>query len=312
MDDDQTGPEPSTSNRVNNNLKKLNTGGIIKDDIDAILEQACLDRDNLDDLMSPYGYNHQFNNGTTANAFDHFDSSSNHNINPLDQDHPRSPYNVTTQQSSFFASSPRLKPKPPVTQEDMHTEILRLVDSAIMGQTESMDTMKNIVSGVESFGEGVDADGIADMLVDTLLTTMGGVESFEEEDDGDIIPRVMKNTQAAIISGEILPWLPWLTDSVEFMSPRTRMVRGLRTILRVCTRNRAMCCAAGLTRVLLQTAEKIFLDDVGSTKQMKWNGSPLCSCLQYLAGHSVSVADLNMWFRLVKRMIKTPWGGHFI
>ncbi|KAI3756859.1 hypothetical protein L1987_56682 [Smallanthus sonchifolius] len=100
----------------------------------------------------------------------------------------------------------------------MNTEILHLVDSAIMGQLESMESMKN-------FGDGIDADSIADMLVDTLLTTMGGVKSFEEEDDDNSIPTVMKNTQAAIISG-----------------------------------------------------------------------------------HSVSVADLNTWLRLVKRTIKTPWG----
>ncbi|KAJ0819058.1 putative transcription factor WD40-like family [Helianthus annuus] len=290
----------SSSNRVNKgSLKKVNIG--IKD-VDAMLEQACLDRDkDLDDLMSPYGDQsnniYQFNNGTLD-----FDPS---NYSPRILEHPRSPF--FTQQSSFFTSSPRPKPKP-VSQEDMNAEILRLVDSAIMGQSESMDTMKNIVSGAENFVDGVDAENIADLLVDTLLTTMGGVESFEEEDDSNTIPTVMKNTQAAIISGELLPWLPWLTDSVGFMSPRTRMVRGLRTILRACTRNRAMCCSAGLTRVLLQTAEKIFLDDVGSSKQLKWNGSPLCSCLQYLAGHSVTVADLSTWFRLVKSMIKTPWG----
>ncbi|XP_071685759.1 BEACH domain-containing protein C2-like isoform X2 [Rutidosis leptorrhynchoides] len=192
--------------------------------------------------------------------------------------------------------------------EDIKTEILHLVDSAIMGQLESIETMKSMVSGKVDFKDGVDADSVADLLVDTLLTTMGGVESFEDDDDeSNNLPTVMKNSNAAIISVELLPWLPWLTDSVGFMSPRTRLVRGLRTILRSCTRNRAMCCSAGLIRVLLQTAEKIFVDNVGSTKQMKWNGAPLCSCLQYLAGHSVSVTDLHTWFRLVKIMIKTSW-----
>ncbi|KAI3829205.1 hypothetical protein L1987_03322 [Smallanthus sonchifolius] len=283
-----------------NHLNKINTVNIGIKDVDAMFEQACLDRDkDLDNLLSPYGESNNiygFNNGALE-----FDSPK-HNLHILED--PRSPY--LTKQSSFFTSSPRPRPKP-VTQEDMNTEILHIVDSAIMGQPESIDTMKNFVSGVENFGDAIDVESIADLLVDTLLTTMGGVESFEEEDDNNI-PTVMKNSQAAIISGEILPWLPWLTDSVGFMSPRTRMVRGLRTILRSCTRNRAMCCSAGLTRVLLQAAEKIFLDDADSKNQMKWNGAPLCSCLQYLAGHSVSVADLNTWFQLVKRMIKTPWG----
>ncbi|KAK1418727.1 hypothetical protein QVD17_27873 [Tagetes erecta] len=291
--------ETSDSNRVNK-IKNVKVG--IRD-VDAMLEQACLDREKeFDKLMSPYGdsndiYGFPFNNG----ALDY--DSPNHHFHILED--PRSPY--VTKQSSFFTSSPRPKPKP-TTQEEVNAEIMRLVDSAIMDQPESIDTIKNIVSGVENFGDAVDIDSIADLLVDTLLTTMGGVESFEEDDDDNNIPTVMKNSKASIISGEILPWLPWLTDSVGFMSPRTRLIRGLRTILRACTRNRAMCCSAGLTRVLLQAAEKIFLDDVGSTKQMKWNGAPLCSCLQYLAGHSVSVADLNTWFHLVKITVRTPWG----
>nr|XP_043628907.1 BEACH domain-containing protein C2-like [Erigeron canadensis] len=297
MDDEKE--ETSESNHLkNNHLGNVNIG---TKDVDAMLEQACQDRDkDLDKLMNPYGdssnviYGFHVKNGTSE-----FDAT-NHDIHTSNE--PRSPF--VTQQSSFFTSSPRPKPKP--ASLDINTEILHLVDSAIMGQPESIETMKSMVSCAENFGDGVDADSVAYLLVDTLLTTMGGVESFEEDDD-NFSPTVMKNSIAAVISAELLPWLPWLTDSVGFMSPRTRLIRGLRTILRACTRNRAMCCSAGLIGVLLKTAEKIFLDDVGSTKQLKWNGAPLCSCLQYLAGHSVSVADLNTWFRLVKRMIKTPW-----
>lgn len=298
MDDEK---EESGSQRVetfnskpmnNTNLKNVNIG---TSDVDAMLEQACLDRDKeLDNLMNPYGEDNDIYGFDFSNYEPHY----------LSEDLSRSPY--LAQQSSFFTSSPRPKPKP--ASLDINTEILNLVDSAIMGQPESVQTMKNIVSGVENFGDEVNADGIADLLVDTLLKTMGGVDCFEEEDDyNNNTPTVMKNTKAAFISGEILPWLPWLTDSVGFMSPRSRLVRGLRTILRSCTRNRAMCCSAGLISVLLQSAEKIFLDDVGSTKQLKWNGAPLCACLQYLAGHSLNVADLKTWFQLVKRTIKTPW-----
>ncbi|PWA68195.1 BEACH domain-containing protein [Artemisia annua] len=285
--------ETSNSKPMNNaDLKNVSIG---TSDVDAMLEQACLDRDKeLDNLMNPYGEDNDIYGFDFSNYESHYFS----------EDLPRSPY--LAQQSSFFTSSPRPKPKP--ASLDINTEILNLVDSAIMGQPESVQTMKNIVSGVENFGDEVNAYGISDLLVDTLLKTMGGVDCFEEEDDyNNNTPTVMKNTKAAFISGEILPWLPWLTDSVGCMSPRSRLVRGLRTILRSCTRNRAMCCSAGLISVLLQSAEKIFLDDVGSTKQLKWNGAPLCACLQYLAGHSVNVADLKTWFQLVKRTIKTPW-----
>ncbi|KAL4567136.1 hypothetical protein LXL04_022710 [Taraxacum kok-saghyz] len=267
-------------------------------DVDALLEKACLDREkDLDKLMNPYGV-------VTDDTYEFPPLAAiqvNHDPNNLEEG--RSPY--YTEQYYFVTASPR--PKPKSLPLDMNTEILRLVDSAIMGQPESIDTLKNKVSGVEDCGDGFDQESFSFLLVDTLLTTMGGVESFDEDDDDNNKPSVMKNSKAAIISGELIPWLPWLTDSVGFMSPRTRLVRGLRTILHACTRNRALCCAAGLTMVLLETAEKIFLDDVGSTKQLHWNGGPLCTCLQYLAGHSVSAAELNMWFRLVKQTIKTPW-----
>lgn len=200
--------------------------------------------------------------------------------------------------------SPR-KPKPK-PMPNVSPELLHLVDSVIMGKPESMDSLKNIVSGVESFGNGQEAESIALLVVDSLLATMGGVESFEEEEDNNP-PSVMLNSRAAVVSGELIPWLPWLADTVGFMSPRTRMVRGLLAILQACTRNRAMCCSAGLLGALLRSAEKIFVDDADSTKQLRWDGTPLCSCIQYLAGHSLSVTDLKRWFFTITRTIHTSW-----
>ncbi|KAL7592537.1 hypothetical protein Lser_V15G31721 [Lactuca serriola] len=203
-------------------------------------------------------------------------------------------------------SPPKPKPKP---MPNVSPELLHLVDSVIMGKAESMESLKNIVSGVESFGDGEEAESIALLVVDSLLATMGGVESFEEDEDNNP-PSVMLNSRAAVVSGELIPWLPWLSDTVGFMSPRTRMVRGLLAILQACTRNRAMCCSSGLLGVLLQSAEKIFLDD--SSKQLKWDGTPLCSCIQYLAGHSLSVTDLNNWFSTITRTINTPWAARLM
>ncbi|PWA45076.1 BEACH domain-containing protein [Artemisia annua] len=201
---------------------------------------------------------------------------------------------------------PKQKPRPNVS-----PELLHLVDSVIMGKVESMERLKNIVSGVESFGNGEEAESVALLVVDSLLATMGGVESFEEDEDNNP-PSVMLNSRAAVVSGELIPWLPWQEDSLGFMSPRTRMVRGLLAILRACTRNRAMCCSVGLLGVLLQSAEKIFLDDADSTKQSQWDGTPLCSCIQYLAGHSVSVTDLNKWFSTITRTINTSWAPRLV
>lgn len=202
---------------------------------------------------------------------------------------------------------PRSKPAMP----NVSPELLHLVDSAIMGKPDSLSKLKNVVSGVEHFGDGEESDGIAFLVVDSLLATMGGVESFEEDEDNNP-PSVMLNSRAATVAGELIPWLPCVGDAEDLMSPRTRMVRGLLAILRACTRNRAMCSTAGLLGVLLQSAEKIFVEDVGSTEQVKWDGTPLCYCIQYLAGHSLSVTDLHRWFHAVTRTMTSKWAARLM
>lgn len=201
--------------------------------------------------------------------------------------------------------SPR-KPRPKPVMPNVSPELLHLVDSAIMGKPESLDKLKNIVSGAEVFGNGEETESIALLVVDSLLATMGGVESFE--DDGlHNPPSVMLNSRAAIVAGELIPWLPWESDSESIMSPRTRMVRGLLAILQACTRNRAMCSMAGLLGVLLGSAERIFTKEVDSSEPMKWDGTPLCYCIQYLAGHSLSVIDLRKWFQVIRSTLTTVW-----
>lgn len=199
------------------------------------------------------------------------------------------------------------KPRPKAVMPNVSPELLHLVDSAIMGKPESLDKLKNIVSGEDNFGSGDEMDSIAFLVVDSLVATMGGVESFEEDEDNNP-PSVMLNSRAAIVAGELIPWLPWVGDTEAFLSPRTRMVRGLLAILRACTRNRAMCSLAGLLRVLLNSAEKIFVQDVGSVEQMRWDGTPLCYCIQYLAGHSLTVVDLHRWFQVITGTLTNVWG----
>ncbi|CAH8343338.1 unnamed protein product [Eruca vesicaria subsp. sativa] len=196
------------------------------------------------------------------------------------------------------------RPNPKDTMQNVSPELLHLVDSAIMGKPESLDKLKNLVTGVESFVSGDDAETIAFLVIDSLLSTMGGVESFEEDEDSNP-PSVMLNSRAAIVSGELIPNLPCSGDNVGFMSPRTRMVRGLLAILRSCTRNRAMCSMAGLLSVLLGSVEEILSKD----SNMKWNASALLHCVQHLAGHSLSVEDLHRWLHVIKASLTTVWSS---
>ncbi|KAL6495424.1 BEACH domain-containing protein C2 [Orobanche gracilis] len=206
--------------------------------------------------------------------------------------------------------SPR-KPKPKQIMPNVSPELLHLVDSAIMGKSESLEKLKNVVSGVERFGGDDEAVSMAYVVVDSLLATMGGVESFEEEGD-DNPPSVMLNSRAAIVAGELIPWLPDIGDFESFMSPRTRMARGLLAILRACTRNRAMCSVAGLLGVLLRTAERIFIEDVGLREKSIWDGTPLCYCIQYLAGHSLSPHELHFLVKVINKTLTTKWAARLL
>ncbi|KAB1227601.1 hypothetical protein CJ030_MR1G017398 [Morella rubra] len=211
--------------------------------------------------------------------------------------------------NSYVAYSPISSPpkaRPKAVMPNVSPELLHLVDSAIMGKPESLDKLKNIVRGEENFGSGDEMDSIAFSVIDSLLDTIGGVESIEEDEDNN--PRsVMLNSRAAIVAGDLIPWLPWIGDGELVMSPRTRMVRGLLAIIRACTRNRAMCSLAGLLGVLLSSAEKIFIHEVGSAEQLRWDGTPLCYCIQAFAGHSLSVLDLHKWLGVIKKTRTTVW-----
>ncbi|XP_051137581.1 BEACH domain-containing protein C2-like isoform X2 [Andrographis paniculata] len=201
------------------------------------------------------------------------------------------------------------KPKPKQVAPNVSPELLHVVDSAIMGKAESLEKLKNVVSGVESFGGDDDAVSKAYLIVDSLLATMGGVESLEEEDNP---PSVMLNSRAAIVAGELIPWLPDIGDFGGLMSPRTRMVKGLLAILRACTRNRAMCSMAGLLGVLLRSAERIFVQDIDSEEEIEWDGTPLCQCIQHLAGHSLSPRDLHQWLQVVNKTLSTAWASRLL
>ncbi|KAJ4955418.1 hypothetical protein NE237_012201 [Protea cynaroides] len=200
------------------------------------------------------------------------------------------------------------KPRPKPVMPNVSPELLHLVDSAIMGKPESLEKLKAVVCGKEIFGRGEEIDCIAVLVVDSLIATMGGVECFDDNEDNNP-PSVMLNSRAAIVSGELIPWLPWEGDFADFMSPRTRMGKGLLAILKACTRNRAMCSAAGLLAVLLNSAEKIVDMEVGLAEQMHWDGTPLCQCIQYLAGHSLNVIDLHSWLGVITRTLTTVWAA---
>ncbi|XP_029127974.1 BEACH domain-containing protein C2 [Cajanus cajan] len=262
---------------------------------------------NAEDVQYSFGSNSIENDSSPVADMHHDDLS----YSPGSEGHFGQTTKDFSSSISFDSSGYSTVNSPPKARQkhakpNVSPELLHLVDSAIMGKPEGMDKLKNIASGVEIFESGEEMDSVPFLIVDSLLATMGGIESFEEDEDNNP-PSVMLNSRAAIVAGELIPWLPYAGDTDDVMSPRTRMVRGLLVILRACTRNRAMCSMAGLLGVLLRTAEKIFTVDVGLNGQMRWDGTPLCHCIQYLAGHSLSVSDLYKWFHVITKTLTTIW-----
>ncbi|KAK1289926.1 hypothetical protein QJS10_CPB18g01551 [Acorus calamus] len=189
--------------------------------------------------------------------------------------------------SSSVGSPPKpVKPMPPML--EVSPEIVHLVDSAIMGSGEGMERLRSAV---------VDDEGISVSVVEALLATMGG--GAEEVATGGP-PTVMLNSRAAAVAADLLPSLPF--------ESRTRMVNGLLFILKACTHNRSMCSSSGLLAALLRSAEKIFM----SSDPMAWDGIPLCRCIQVLAGHSLSVADLHSWLCLITKALPSVWSSRLM
>ncbi|GBG78161.1 hypothetical protein CBR_g26195 [Chara braunii] len=218
-------------------------------------------------------------------------------------------------------------------------QLMRLIDSAIQeSDPNALDKLRKVVAGREGLeGEGDLIEGItvnadsnyARQVVDVLTMKMGGVPPSMEDtvqlDRGadSTIPQVMLSAGAARVGADLLPWLPYFEGEVVFghegqvivFSPRTRMAYALAAVLQACTRNRAMCSAAGLLRSLLAAARAIFsgrevVEDVGSLgngKSRKWDPTPLLTAIQALGAHSLSPQDLREWLSTAAELTKTGY-----
>ncbi|KAK7362284.1 hypothetical protein VNO77_04394 [Canavalia gladiata] len=204
------------------------------------------------------------------------------------------PFGHTNEQfaSSFNFSSPVYspgsspqKPRHEDGKPNMSAEILHLVDSAIMGKPEGMEKLKNIVRGVEIFVSGEEMESTSFLIVDSLLATMGGVECFEKDDDNP--PSVMLNSRDKNGKGT--------TCHNSGMHKKHRDVLNGWSV-----------------RSAVENSRKFFTVDVGINGQIRWDGTPLCHCIQYLARHSLSVSDLNRGFQVVTRTLTTIWAPRLI
>eukprot|EP00268_Persea_americana_P028192 TRINITY_DN27418_c1_g1_i5.p1 TRINITY_DN27418_c1_g1~~TRINITY_DN27418_c1_g1_i5.p1 ORF type:complete len:1215 (+),score=249.75 TRINITY_DN27418_c1_g1_i5:146-3790(+) len=213
-------------------------------------------------------------------------------------------------------SSPAESPLKPDTTTpdapDLSPTLLDLLESAIADSPGSLDKLREVVCGNENLEMEEGMTSISVSVVDALLIKMGGAECFDDESGYNNPPTVMQNSKAAVIAGELIPWLSREGDSESCMSPRTQMIRGLLLILRACTRNLSMCSASGLLTVLLHSVEKIFVQENNSTEQMLWDGTDLFHCIEVLATHSLSVIDLRMWLQVVTRTLPSDWATQMI
>lgn len=206
--------------------------------------------------------------------------------------------------SSPVGSPSRRKDK--LALPDASPELMHLIESAIQeSDSINLQKLRRIVCGEESFVHDGEKENVSGLVVDVLLSKMGGVEGLDE-DSGNSNPTVMLSAGAAILAGKLIPWLPYDYDTKGHMSPRTRLVKGMLIILKSCTRNRAMCSAAGLLRVLLSATDIIFTKKADkSVKCQTWDASPLCDCLEMLGAHSLGVDDLRGWLEIVPHAIPT-------
>ncbi|KAG0575918.1 hypothetical protein KC19_5G040000 [Ceratodon purpureus] len=187
-------------------------------------------------------------------------------------------------------------------------ELMNLIDSVIQGSDRTtLARLKRVVGGEEVFGtrDGDDGEDLARYVVDTLIAKMGGVDGLDKRDE-DCAPRMMLSAGAAIVAGEILPWLPCEGHDRTSMPPRTRMAKALALVLQACTRNRAMCSAAGLLRILLVAYQRIVLGTVGRRKGVdSWDTGSLLDAIEALGSHCLSVKHLREWLGIAAKVSAT-------
>ncbi|CAM6069706.1 unnamed protein product [Sphagnum tenellum] len=181
-------------------------------------------------------------------------------------------------------------------------ELMELIDSAIEGTDQvNLQKLRRVVCGEEELVLEAEANhvdqSIASCVVNVLIAKMGGVDGLDDVGE-ESAPRVMLSPGAAVVAGELLAWLPCKLDEGSSMSPRTRMVKALARVLRACTRNRAMCAAAGLLQVLLSAAPSLLNGKLEQEEELEvelWDSSPFLDAIEALGSHRVTVLDLRQW-----------------
>ncbi|XP_020531372.1 BEACH domain-containing protein C2 isoform X2 [Amborella trichopoda] len=262
---------------------------------------------SVSDSISLVSGNEEVSNSSTGRGLGEIEASS----VEMQGDYSSSPVLRLSSSSVSFDSpvvSPqKLRSKP--TMPNVSPELILLVESAIQGDSSSLERLRAIVSGDESSVIEEERESISRLVVDVLLATMGGIEGFDDHGDNGNPPSVMLNAQAAVVSAMLIPWLPCAGDTGSHLSPRSRMVKGLSMILRACTRNRSMCSVADLLPALLSSIERLLVEDLNFEF---WESGPLFQCVQLLGSHSMSVTHLKQWLQVVSNTISTGRAKHMM
>jgi hypothetical protein len=193
-------------------------------------------------------------------------------------------------------------------------KLVELIEAAIQGVTDDrvhLRRLRRVVCGEEGEedlvlgeeenhdgGGGVGRPSIASCVVDILIAKMGGVDGLDDAEE-ESAPRMMLSAGAAVVAGELLTSLPCRGDDGISMSPRTRMTKALALVLQACTRNRVMCAAAGLLRVLLFAAPSLLNGKPKREGELEveelWDSGPFLDAIEALGSHRVTVLDLREW-----------------
>ncbi|KAH9311229.1 hypothetical protein KI387_026264, partial [Taxus chinensis] len=282
-EDEITSKSPAAENLVVEHLSKLNIGSAKELSAD---EENSMHGDAFRSPAKSLNYSPQS-----------FSSSSHISISMLSLDG-----------GSAFASptgSPS-RQKSKLVLPDAPLELLHFIDSAIQNLDSSiLQKLRMIVCGEETLLQTGKDENASQLTVDVLLAKMGGVGDLNEDEENSA-PSVLLSAEAAVVAASIIPWLPHEGDTHIYMSPRTRLVKGILFVLKSCTRNRTMSSEAGLLRAFLSAAEIMFTKKGdGLKKGQNWDAGPFYNCLEILGAHSLSVFDLRGWLQLITDAIPT-------
>ncbi|KAH7276959.1 hypothetical protein KP509_39G028100 [Ceratopteris richardii] len=177
-----------------------------------------------------------------------------------------------------------------------------LIDSAIQGSDfSSLEKLKRVVAEDSCEKQVCSLRYASRTVVDILLTKMGIPPEGQCGGNDSSSSTIMLSAGAARVAGELIPWISSRETQENVVNLKVKLLKGLGSSLKACTRNRSMCSDVGLLQVLIGVTETMIsksYNNVNPDPHDDWSIGALFNLLTLLGSHKLTVEDLRRWLKV--------------